>query len=312
MATRDIIVIGASAGGVEALTTLVRHLPADLTAAVFVVLHVPPDGFSVLPQLLTRAGPLPAFHPKDKEQIQNGHIYVAPPDNHLLVKRGYLRLVRGPKENRRRPSIDPLFRTAARAYGNRVMGIILSGTLDDGSAGLIAIKKQGGIAIIQDPEEALYPGMPANAIESLDADYILPVSGIASVLARLTRERVEERGGPESEQLETESDIAELDFESMHKYDRPGTPSRFTCPECHGVLWEIDDERLLRFRCRVGHAYSSENLLGGQADAVEDALWAALRTLEENVALLQRIADRMQKEKPGSDVRSFCAPCSES
>jgi len=175
------------------------------------------------------------------------------------------------------------------------VGVILSGSLDDGSAGLIAIKKQGGIAVVQDPGEALYSEMPRSAIESLDVDHILTVSEMSSVLVRLTREPVEERGGPESEDLETESDIAELDFEALNKYERPGIPSRFTCPDCHGVLWEIDDERLLRFRCRVGHAYSSENLLGGQADAVEDALWAALRTLEENVALLQRMSDRMQR-----------------
>jgi len=295
MPTHDIIVIGGSAGGVETIIELARHFPRDLPGAVFVVLHVPSDSFSILPELLTRAGPLPAFHPKDHEQIMNGRIYVAPPDNHLLVKRGYLRLTRGPKENRTRPSIDPLFRSAARAYGNRVVGVILSGSLDDGSAGLIAIKKQGGIAVVQDPGEALYSEMPRSAIESLDVDHILTVSEMSSVLVRLTREPVEERGGPESEDLETESDIAELDFEALHKYERPGIPSRFTCPDCHGVLWEIDDERLLRFRCRVGHAYSSENLLGGQADAVEDALWAALRTLEENVALLQRMSDRMQR-----------------
>ena len=304
MATRDIIVIGASAGGVETIGTLVKLLPKDLAAAVFLVIHVPQGAVSILPQLLSRARTLPALHPKDKEQIQHGRIYIAPPDNHLLVKRGYLRLVRGPKENRRRPSVDPLFRTAARSYGNRVVAIVLTGNLDDGTAGLVAVKEQGGIAIVQDPSEALYPGMPTSAIEGVDVDYVLPVSEIASLLVRLTQERVDETRGPESEELETESDIAELDFEAVHKYKRPGTPSRFTCPDCHGVLWELGEEGL-RFRCRVGHAYSVNNLLDGQTDAVEDALWAAIRAMEENVALLQKMANRLQEKRQEQMANRF-------
>ena len=294
MPGHDIIVIGASAGGVEALKQLVELLPADLPASIFVVLHVPSDGTSALPKILSKWGSLPAYHPQDRESILYGRIYIGPPDSHLLVKPGYIRLARGPKENGFRPAIDPLFRTAARVYGTRAVGVILSGTLDDGTAGLIAIKQRGGVTIAQDPNEALYPGMPMSAIENADIDYVLPVSEIASTLIRLANEEVEEGGEPVSDDMEIETDISELEFDALHTYRRPGTPSRFTCPECNGVLWEIDDENLIRFRCRVGHAYSAETLLSEQTDSVEAAMWAALRALEENVALTSRLARRMQ------------------
>jgi two-component system chemotaxis response regulator CheB len=295
MPGHDIIVIGASAGGVEALKQLVKELPKDLPAALFVTLHVPGNGRSVLPRILNKASPFAAAHPQDKDKIEHGRIYIAPPDSHLLVKRGYVRLTRGPKENGFRPAIDPMFRTAARYYGRRVVGVILSGTLDDGTAGLIAINSQGGTAVAQDPEEALYGGMPLSAIENADVDYVATVSEIASILIRLANEPVEEGDEPVSDDMEIETDISELEFDALHNDRRPGTPSRFTCPECNGVLWEIDDENLLRFRCRVGHAYSAETLLAEQSDAVEAAMWAALRALEENVALMSRLADRMRR-----------------
>ena len=294
MPGHDIIVIGASAGGVEALKQLVELLPMDLPASLFVVLHVPSNGTSALPNILTRWSAMPAYHPQDREQIVQGRIYIGPPDSHLLIKPGYVRLARGPKENGFRPAIDPLFRTAARVYGPRVVGVILSGTLDDGTAGMIAIKQRGGTAIAQDINEALYMGMPLSAIENADVDYILPISAIASTLISLAYEEVEEGGEPVSDDMEIETDISELEFDALHIEKRPGTPSRFTCPECHGVLWEIDDENLLRFRCRVGHAYSAETLLSEQTDSVEAAMWAALRALEENVSLLSRLAKRMR------------------
>lgn len=295
MPGHDVIVIGASAGGVEVLKQLVEFLPQDLPAAIFAVLHVPSNSTSALPKILDKWSSLTAYHPQDREQILYGRIYIAPPDSHLLVKPGYLRLTRGPKENGFRPAIDPLFRTAARAYGPRAVGVILSGTLDDGTAGVIAIKKRGGVAIAQDPNEALYSGMPLSAIENADVDYVLPVSDIASTLIRLANEEVEEGGEPVSDDMEIETDISELEFDSLHTEKRPGAPSRFTCPECNGVLWEIDDENLLRFRCRVGHAYSAETLLGEQFDSVEAAMWAALRALEENVSLTSRLARRMRE-----------------
>ncbi|HWP41914.1 MAG TPA: chemotaxis protein CheB [Blastocatellia bacterium] len=295
MPGRDIVVVGASAGGVEALGTLVSGLPEDLPAAIFVVLHVPDNGTSVLPSILNRRGPLPASHAVDGQEIRHGQIYVAPPDSHLVIKRGHLRLTRGPKENGHRPAVDPLFRTAARSYGRRVAGVVLSGTLDDGTAGLAAIKERGGLAIAQSPDTALYPGMPLSAIENVQVDYILPVSEIAPLLAQLADEPVDERGDAAmSDEMEMEADIVELEPHSLYSEKRPGVPSRFTCPDCNGVLWEIDDEGLLRFRCRVGHAYSSESLLAEQFDAVESALWAALRALEENISLASRVAARMR------------------
>ena len=305
MPGHDIIVIGASAGGVEALKQLVKGLPGDLPAALFVTLHVPGNGTSVLPKILSKATPFAAAHPQDRDKIEHGRIYIAPPDSHLLVKRGYVRLTRGPKENGFRPAIDPMFRTAARYYGRRVVGVILSGTLDDGTAGLIAIKKQGGAAVAQDPDEALYSGMPLSAIENADVDYVATVSEIASILIRLANEPVEEGDESVSDDMEIETDISELEFDALHNHRRPGTPSRFTCPECNGVLWEIDDENLLRFRCRVGHAYSAETLLAEQSDTVEAAMWAALRALEENVALMSRLADRMRRRGHNTTAARF-------
>jgi two-component system, chemotaxis family, protein-glutamate methylesterase/glutaminase len=306
MAGHDIIVIGASAGGVEALSELVKGLPEDLPAAVFVVLHVPSNSTSVLARILNRAGPLPARAATDFESILPGHIYVARSDCHLLVKRDFMRLTRGPKENSVRPAIDPLFRTAARYHGRRVIAIILSGMLDDGTAGLAAVKSRGGIAIVQDPDEAMYAGMPRSALENLAVDYCLPVAKISEMLVRLASEPVAEEGDlAVSEDMEQETDIAEFDLQELKDEGRPGTPSRYTCPECHGVLFEIEEQDLLRFRCRVGHAYSSETLIDEQSQALEAALWAALRSLEENISLARRLAERMREQGNSRSAARF-------
>lgn len=220
MTGHDTIAIGASAGGVEALRQLVGSLPSDLPAAIFVVLHIAPNGCSVLPSILNRCSKLPVVHPKDGELIEYGKIYVAPPDSHLLVKRGYIQLSHGPKENRHRPAIDALFRTAARYYGSRVVGVVLSGNLDDGTAGLLAIKMQGGVAIVQDPEEALYDGMPRSAIENVEVDRILPLSEMAEVLTKLAGESVHEKALLDNEELNIESDLVELDMRTIYASDR--------------------------------------------------------------------------------------------
>ncbi len=298
MPGHDIIVVGASAGGVEALCQLVPLLPPDLPAAVFIVLHIPSQGTSVLPQILNRAiakrqknSTLKAVHPQDGEEIVHGRIYVAPSDRHLLVKDGYIRLARGPRENCNRPAVDPLFRTAARAYGRRVVGIILSGTLDDGTAGLVTVKRRGGVAIVQKPESALYSGMPDNAIENVEVDHILPVAEIAAMLTLLADRPVEENEEDAvSSDLEIESDMAELELGAMQNSNRPGTPSPFGCPDCGGVLWELEQEKLTHFRCRTGHAYSVHSLLAAQTHAQEEAMWNALRALEEKAALTKRMA----------------------
>ncbi|MDY6900927.1 MAG: chemotaxis protein CheB [Cyanobacteriota bacterium] len=293
---KDIIVIGTSAGGVEALSYLVKHLPSNLNASLMVVLHVPTHATSVLPRILNRAETLVALHPQNNEEIVTGRIYVAPPDYHLLVKPGYVSLVRGPRENNHRPAIDPLFRSAARAYGGQVIGVLLTGVLDDGTAGLQAVKIRGGTAIVQSPEDAVYAGMPRSAIENVnDIDYILPLSEIPQVLIELVNTPVEAKAeNAVSHQMEIETDLADMNMESLSNNDRAGKPSTFGCPDCGGTLWELEQENLLRFRCRIGHAYSLENLLAKQSDALEDALWFALRALEEKASLSKRMAKRMR------------------
>ncbi len=287
----DIIAIGASAGGVEALTTLVRDLPPDLPAAVFVVLHLPPDATSFLPRILGRVGPLPAAHPTDGEPIVPGRIYVAPPDFHLLVRRGAIRVVRGPRENRHRPAVDPLFRSAAVTYGPRAVGVVLSGALDDGTAGLQAIKRRGGVAIVQDPEEALFPSMPASALQFAAVDHCLPLARIAPTLAAIAREPAGEEGAhPVPKDLEIEVRMAEQNPATMATTPPPGELSALTCPECRGPLWEAHDNGLLRFRCRVGHAFSAESMLAEQSEALEEALWTAVNTLEESALMAARLA----------------------
>jgi two-component system chemotaxis response regulator CheB len=231
-----IIVVGASAGGVEALQLLARGLPASLDASVFVVLHIGRgiNGQSHLTTILSNAGKLPAVHPRDGAQIETGKIYVAPPDCHLLVKQGTVHLSRGPKENWTRPAVNPLFRSAAAAYGVGVIGVILTGTLDDGVPGLAEIKRRGGVAVVQDPRTALYPDMPFNAVKRVDVDHVVPLSHIGRLIADLV--------GTES--------IAALKEEPMSR-----TPSDLTCPECRGPLWEERQGRIVEYTCRVGHRY---------------------------------------------------------
>jgi two-component system chemotaxis response regulator CheB len=298
MARRDIIVVGASAGGVEALVRVVRGLPSDLPAAVFVVLHLPAGTTSVLPQLLSRAGSLPAAHPTHADLIEHGRIYVAPPDRHLLIVGGRVQLSIGPRENGHRPAIDPLFRTAARSCGRRVVGIVLSGALDDGSAGLSAIKMRGGLAVVQDPEDALFPSMPNSAMANVAVDYVLSADEIGRRVLELIGVPTEELPTPRSSPtLQVESRMAELEPDLTHKEQLPGTPSAFACPECGGVLWELDENDLLRFRCRVGHAYSPDTLSAKKLETLEDALWVVLRALEEQAALAQRLAYQARKRE---------------
>jgi two-component system, chemotaxis family, protein-glutamate methylesterase/glutaminase len=297
MAGHDIIVVGASAGGVEALSALARGLPKDLPAAVFVVLHISPQTPSILPTILSRVGALPASHAVNEEKIEHGRIYVAPPDHHLLVERGYVRVIRGPRENRYRPAVDPLFRSAALAYGSRVVGVILTGALDDGTAGMRALKAGGGISVVQEPREALYPGMPRNVIENVPVDYRLPLAEIAPLLVRLASEEIEQEEGASTvpDDVKTEARIAEQQMdatEMLESVQKLGEVTTFTCPECHGSLWELHNGELLRFRCHVGHAFTAESLVVEQSEELETALWSALRSLEEKVMLTRRMAQR--------------------
>ncbi|HEY3185479.1 MAG TPA: chemotaxis protein CheB [Gaiellaceae bacterium] len=291
----DVGVVGASAGGVEALLALVRELPEDFAAALFVVLHVPPTGTSVLPRILTRAGKLEAAHAVDGEPIEPGRIYVAPPDCHLLIDPGAIRVSRGPRENGHRPAIDPLFRTAARAYGTAVAAIVLSGTMDDGAAGLKAVQEAGGITLVQDPEEALYPGMPRNAIELTRPDHVLPIRELARTLAELAR-----LPSQRPSDSPVEPDRAEGAFTGTREDQWPGDRAPFACPACGGTLWESDEDGEPRFLCRVGHAFTETALANSQSDGLEVALWSALRALEERTALTRRIAARLQRQRKPS------------
>lgn len=196
MPGHEIIVVGASAGGVEALMQLVREFPVDLPASVFVVLHIPAQSPSLLAEILSRAGLMKAVHPVDYQKIKQGCIYVAPPDHHLLIEKGFMRVVRGPQEKRHRPAIDPLFRSAAVAYGSQVVGVILTGALDDGTAGLLAVKQRGGVAIVQDPRDARYPDMPKSALAHVNVDYCLPIAQIGQVLAQLACEEIVQENIP--------------------------------------------------------------------------------------------------------------------
>jgi two-component system chemotaxis response regulator CheB len=290
MPDHDIVVVGASAGGVEALVRLVASVPAGLPAAVFVVLHVPPTSTSALPDILGRSGPLPASHVKDGEPIEPGRIYVAPPDHHLLIRPGHVHLARGPRENGHRPAVDPLFRSAAREYATRVVGVVLSGALDDGTAGLVAIRARGGPAIVQDPADALYSGMPVNALEHVAVDHVLPAAAMGGLLARVATEPATQPPGPAPTDMKMEVEMEQFSLDAVES-SHPGKPSGFSCPDCNGVLWAIQDGGLERFRCRVGHAWSPESLITRQSESLEAALWIALRSLEERAALAGRLAE---------------------
>ena len=299
MATRDIIVIGASAGGVQALSTLVADFPPDLPAAVFIVLHLSPNVPSLLPGILARECELEVAHAVDGEPIRRGRVYVAPPDHHLLIHDGRVRLVHGPKENLHRPSIDALFRSAARWAGPRVMGVVLTGARDDGKVGMRAVQQRGGITIVQDPSEALFSSMPLSVMQDIQVDYSLPLREIPPLLNQLSREVAdEEERYPVADEVEIESRIAEQKMESdelIASVERLGKISRLTCPDCHGALWEINDDDILRYRCHVGHAFTAEALKEGQSEMLEVALWSAVRALEEQMMLAKRIVERARK-----------------
>ena len=305
--TRDLVVIGASAGGVSALKALATSLPANLDASLFVVIHVAPDGPALMADILNGAGPLKAVYPRDRQAFEHGHIYLAPPDHHLLLEGDRMRVVRGPKENWHRPAIDPLFRSAAVQYGPRVVGVVLTGYRADGTSGLLAIKERGGVAVVQDPEDAAVAEMPTNALKRVEADHCLPLAEIAPLLARLvvtSIEAAQPKPMLDQESLELEARIPLGEF-STEIADRVGTRSIFSCPECNGGLWEVKDDQLLRYRCHLGHAYDAEVLSGGQDDAVEKALWIALRTLKEHGKLSLQMAERAKKSGDHSGQALF-------
>lgn len=293
MSIRNLFVIGASAGGLAPLRYLASELPAALDAAILVVLHTPPDFPSLAHELLGTTGRLPASQARHDELIVPGRIYVAPPDRHMLVQHGKLALSQGPRENFSRPAIDPLFRSAAQAYGRRVTGVVLSGTLGDGTVGLMVIKAHGGTTVVQDPKTSQYGEMSELAIASAPIDYILSIDEIAALL-------VQKASGSTStsEPLLMKSSfddadaLVERDLRAQAHGMRNGQAATYACPECGGTLWQIGDKEALQFRCHVGHAYAPEALVRGMSTNLENALWSAVRALVERATIKRQLAKR--------------------
>ncbi len=283
MAQHDIVVIGASAGGVELLLDLAGELPHDLPASIFVVIHTAPGFLSSLPDLLSARGPLKAVHPVHGAPIQRGRIYVAPPDNQLLVRRGYVEVVRGPRENGHRPAVDPLFRSASWAYDSRVVAVVLSGHLDCGTAGMMSVKARGGVAIVQDPATAIAPDMPRSVLARIPVDHVVKPAELPGLLSRLARQ-------PAAEPARPTRAIDALEGRTN------GARAELVCPACHGVLTETEVGGFRHYRCHVGHAFSLESLVHEQSEDVERALWSAVRSLEEGAALSGRVS-RSQSAK---------------
>jgi two-component system chemotaxis response regulator CheB len=292
-----IITIGASSGGVPALQSIIQGLPRDLPAAVCVVVHIAPDSPGMMPRLISKGSTLRAKHAVDGEELAPGHIYVAPPDQHLLIEpSGQMRLARGPRENRFRPAVDPLFRSAAHAYGPRVVGVVLSGVLDDGTAGLWAVKDRGGVAIVQDPKEAIVPSMPLSALRHVEVDHCAPAFEIGPLLARLAADRITTSSEPEGRPMDVESRILLGEVGPGEESWALGRPSSYACPECHGMLQSITEGKRVRFRCHVGHAYSADSLLSELTLEVGELLWSTQRAIEESAKLLQQEAERARKD----------------
>src|ERR1041385_6923725 len=282
----DIIVIGTSAGGLGALDTLIGQLPTDLPASIFIVQHMAAENTGEA--LLHRLGRHRAFDcrlAKDGESYKQGRIYIAPPNNHLLVKKTKLLVTKGARENRNRPGIDPLFRSAAVSHTSRVIGVLLTGLLDDGTAGLIAIQKCGGITVVQDPKDAAYAGMPESALNNLKVDHCVPISAMGSLLETLTHERPG-KSKPIPKDVRTEAEIAERVLSDVAAVDSLGKQVPYNCPNCGGVLWEMDSADVSRYRCHTGHSFTIPALLESQSEKIEETLWISLRMFEERKNLL--------------------------
>ncbi len=288
MANRDVLAIGASAGGVEALTFLAKHFRQDFPACILVTIHLSNLFPSSLDQVLSRAGPLPAVFPQDGEEVRNGRIYIAPPGRHLLLDGHRLQLGRGPRENSVRPSIDPMLRSAGLCCGSRSVGVVLTGTLGDGAAGLWGLKRCGGLTVVQDPNDAAFPEMPLNALDKSEPDHVVRLADMPALLWSLALQAASTPVEvPPS--LRYEVEVARKGSAGMDEMDRFGRRSVLSCPDCQGVMWEIDEGALVRYRCHVGHAYTAELMTLALDENLRRALASALRALEERVAITRRL-----------------------
>ena len=308
MTNRNIIVVGASAGGVTALINLVKSIPANFEGTIFIVLHIAPYSPNYLPDILRRAGHLMVMEPKNGEKIKQAAIYIAPPDHHMLIEHGRVIITKGPKENRFRPSIDALFRSAAYIYKQQVIGIVLSGLLDDGTSGLWIIKRLGGICMIQQPSDAEFPSMPESVLQYVEVDYSVPVSVMGGILQKLTEEKINGKSAvtdKELKLLEVEVAIATEDGAFDKGVLDMGQLTPFTCPDCHGALVQLIEGKIIRFRCHTGHAYTVSSLLADVSKNVEGTLWQAVRGLEEGTMLLQKLADLYAANGSKEDAALF-------
>ena len=304
----DIIVIGTSAGGLQALDTLLGRLPTDLPAAMFVVQHLSPENSGIA--LLHRLGKYKAFHcslATNGEKFQAGRVYIGPADHHLLVKKDHVLVTKGARENRYRPGIDPLFRSAAATHGRRVVAVLLTGLLDDGTAGLMAVKKCGGITIVQDPKNAAYPEMPQNALNNMRVDHCAPVSEIADLLEKYANQ-APGKGRSVPNDIRVEAEIAERVLSDVAQVSGLGNQVPYNCPNCGGVLWEMTASGSSRYRCHTGHSFTAKALLTGQTERIEETLWVSLRMFEERKNLLKSLA---KTEKYESVKRSYAEQASE-
>jgi two-component system chemotaxis response regulator CheB len=299
---RNIIVVGSSAGGLEALDQLIAELPKDLPAAIFIVQHMAPEANGqALLRRLSKRKTLPCQLATDGASFKTGRIYIAPSDNHLLIKNRTVLVTKGARENRDRPGIDPLFRSAAVTHGPGVIGVILTGMLDDGTAGLIAIKKCGGITVVQDPKDAAYPDMPQSALANLKVDYCVPISEMGPLLERLTHQR-RGKSKPVPDDVRTEAIIAERVLSDVAQVNGLGDQVPYNCPNCGGVLWEMNNPDIRRFRCHTGHSFTELALLTSQSEKIEETLWTSLRMFEERKNLLNSMAQREVSSKRKSAV----------
>lgn len=311
---RDIIVIGASAGGVTALKDFVKTLPADFQGTIFIVLHVPSHSESHLPSILSKAGPLKAVHPQDGDFIKSGIIYIAPSDHHLLLEEGRILVKKGPRENRFRPSIDALFRSAAYVYRQRVIGIILSGFLNDGTSGLWTVKQLGGMTLVQDPGDAEQAHLPVNVLEYVKPDFVVNASDMGNIIAEYAKKPNHEKlklSENELERLEKEIIIATRDNAFEMGIMNWGKLTPFTCPECHGALIKLVEGNMLRYRCHTGHAYTASSLLAEVTESIESTLWQAMRGMEEMNMLLKNIGDHYEEIDNSNAAALFRAKAKE-
>lgn len=311
MQGHDIVVVGCSAGGVEILPKLFSRIPRASKAAFFVVMHVGASSESYLPRIISRHSKMPAAHAEDGEAIEPGKIYVAPPDCHLLLGEKSVTLWHGPKENRHRPAVDPLFRSAAEHFGSRVIGVILSGSLDDGTSGLHAIKRCGGLTIVQHPEDAIAPGMPLSALRYVQVDHVVTLARMSSLLIRLIKKAPGEPSVPGChEEASTFNQGKTMSQDEMgQKY---GPPSGYICPECNGPIWQVEEGSHTQFRCLVGHAYSPESFIAEEGVAAERALWVAVKTLQERADLLRKLATKSMEMGQAISASSFREKAEES